>query len=289
MPGSLSPTIFLIGEKIKSASCPVPLKIVTTKINDNAKDALNKLIDQGIHSMPVTDLQDKFLGIVSMTDFVQFLKMVEVHDATMGTPNVYRFAKEWVELNDASVESVMKKSKRKPEILEDTKNLRDAAEKLSNPGIYRVVVLTQDHKVSKLITQSQIIELVFKRLNELQEDFLNKKVKTITNYENKEMYKQVSAVPIVDDNNNLVGTISERDIRVLASDKDFPACLYNNSSLEFAKKIKSQRSDMKNQTAITCRPDSTIREIHRVWVTDSNGKLVNVVSLKDIITEIVAI
>jgi CBS-domain-containing membrane protein len=111
----------------------------------------------------------------------------------------------------------------------------------------------------------------------------------------------VSAVPIVDDNNVLVATvhilltkISEKDIRVITDSDEFPKGLYNQTCMEFAQKIHKTRHDSPAFNAVKVNKDSTMKQvlatlfglkIHRVWVVNEDGNVISIVSLKDVLAE----
>ena len=177
------------------------------------------------------------------------------------------------------------------------------------PGVHRVVVLDKENKVVNLITQFFVLDLIYKHLEELSPEFLDKKVRSFSSYKPKELmmvnkvakpieafrflfHQNISAVPIVDDDGTLLATISEKDIRVILDHNAFPQAFYNQTCQSFAQKIKDEQNDKGKELSIT--ESSTMRQIiqllhdhkvHRLWVVNGEKKVINVVALKDVLEE----
>jgi CBS-domain-containing membrane protein len=108
----------------------------------------------------------------------------------------------------------------------------------------------------------------------------------------------VSGVPVVEDKGEVVGIISETDFLFHMGSKDtrsfmdvIAQCLRNKGCV--ALPIKKQKAeDIMTSPAVTVRPDTPVSEIaaimtekriNRVPVTDSEGKLIGIVSRADIV------
>lgn len=108
--------------------------------------------------------------------------------------------------------------------------------------------------------------------------------------------ERVSAVPVVNDEGELVGCISNKDIFVLQQIKDhdkktkFPDELQALEFVEAAKFVKAQKGN--RPEPVTVSIDTPIHEIikvlaekktHRVFIIEAPHKIVGVVSVSDII------
>ena len=115
-------------------------------------------------------------------------------------------------------------------------------------------------------------------------------------------HQNVSAVPIVDNDGVLLGTISEKDIRVCLDQNNFPQILYNETSESFVQKVRSWSHPTAegvikspiSAEAVSIMESSTMEEvitllheykIHRLWVVDGQKKVINVIALKDVLEE----
>jgi CBS-domain-containing membrane protein len=129
----LNPQQYLQSLSTENTISGLPTKLVTCDLQDKAKDALTKLADAKIHSMPILDYHDQhYIGSVDILDFVHL--MVNLHGTTSGSPPAYRYATEWVEFNDATVKTVVDllKGKASPgtETIPSVSNLSEVAAKL---------------------------------------------------------------------------------------------------------------------------------------------------------------
>lgn len=190
-------------------------------------------------------------------------------------------------------------------------NLLDAVKIMIEKNEHRVIVYDENKKLANLITQSRIIKIISATL-----DSIPKSKKTlkdlglaikdvITVPQNKIAYevfkimldKKVSAVGIVDDNGILVGSLSTSDIKALGYKLswfemlDFTVEAY----LQNLRMLDPQRTIPFDKDPVTCVAEDTLGKvinmiqyyrIHRVFVVDNVGKPIGVVSLVDILCEL---
>lgn len=109
--------------------------------------------------------------------------------------------------------------------------------------------------------------------------------------------EQVSAVPVIADGQSqtLLGSISARDIRDIVHENDFPKTLYTLNTLEFAQKMHERRDAHDAALFVALTPEQTFKDvvltlhqfkIHRVWVEDGQGAVRHVLSLTDVLDEV---
>lgn len=113
----------------------------------------------------------------------------------------------------------------------------------------------------------------------------------------------ISGVPVVDDNGNLIGIVTEGDLIHKKTSPRAPSVLsilgatiyvqgIHQYRDDFAKLLAMNAQDIMNSDVITITEDITVPEIadifvkkniNRVPVIDDNGKMVGIVSREDII------
>mmetsp|Transcript_50313 Transcript_50313/g.109043 ORF Transcript_50313/g.109043 Transcript_50313/m.109043 type:complete len:391 (+) Transcript_50313:248-1420(+) len=109
--------------------------------------------------------------------------------------------------------------------------------------------------------------------------------------------EQVSAIPVIADNQSqkLLGSISARDIRDIVHEDDFPKTLYTLNTLQFAQKMHERRDAHNAALFVALTPEQTFKDvvatlhqfkIHRVWVADGQGTVRHVLSLTDVLDEV---
>jgi len=154
-------------------------------------------------------------------------------------------------------------------------------------------------KVQSYRRQSKVGEIFLSRLNDLKLVGNNsssggeeKKIRSIaenssaiTGFRHMISNNELSALPIVNDKGQLVGTLSSSDFRGIGLDN------FKNSLLPVNRFIVLSRGG-KKQYQLTVRSDEVLssvvdklllRAVHRVWVVDQDNKPIEVVSLTDII------
>jgi CBS domain-containing protein len=103
------------------------------------------------------------------------------------------------------------------------------------------------------------------------------------------MGTHVSAVPIVNHQQKLIGQISVKDIRQIASNASEIQVLYSENCGDFCKKsavpLKSLYTSPQD-TLSTCILKLNENKIHRVWVLNNKEEVIGVVTLKHVLSEL---
>jgi len=109
--------------------------------------------------------------------------------------------------------------------------------------------------------------------------------------------KEVSAVAIVNTDGKLTGTLSLRDLKAMSVDGRLFWRLYQTVKNYLVKVQRETAPGARPRHLITCSPTETIEatinkltefHIHRVFIVDAAHKPVGVISLKDILLEIIS-
>eukprot|EP00899_Mesostigma_viride_P021036 jgi/Mesvir1/28934/Mv17718-RA.1 len=104
----------------------------------------------------------------------------------------------------------------------------------------------------------------------------------------------VTAVPVVDAGDRVVGTISMRDIQDMASDCSRLQDMYNTDCVDFSMRAHRKRGTGADKDGVCVTLSSTLGEVvqllhnlalHRLWVVDYDHRLISVVAVIDVIKE----
>jgi len=175
--------------------------------------------------------------------------------------------------------------------------------------LHRLVVLDDDGTVLNLITQSHIIDFLYQNIDKIGSK-MNKPVgdffKNII-YSVKEdeqaieafklmMEKNVSGVAIVDEEGKVKGNISSRDLKAIATDGSLFWRLYSKAYL-FRQNARKEADPTPPRGTVTVHKGDSLGEvikklaenkIHRVYVIDEERRPLGVISLRDVLVEILS-
>jgi CBS-domain-containing membrane protein len=135
------------------------------------------------------------------------------------------------------------------------------------------------------------------------QDILNTSVKTAKrNTLIKEIasimcFNKISGLPVIDDDNTLIGILSEKDI-LRAMFPDFTQMMeqgfrpdYESIEADYRNIVDKTAGDLMTQTVASVRPDMPLlkavsmmcaKEIRRIPVTDEHNKLLGIISIGDV-------
>jgi len=168
--------------------------------------------------------------------------------------------------------------------------------------IHRVPVLDHDGRLVSTLSQSSIIQYVYKNYSKVEKEFSGKSLLDMGLAKNKTIYGvnlkddvlncltliekyEVSALPILDDNGKVVGNFSSTDLRKFLIDE------WMNFSLTVEKYIEKY-SSLQNFTIKQNESFSNLIKFfaegindikyHRFWVVNDEGKPISCVTMTDI-------
>jgi 5'-AMP-activated protein kinase regulatory gamma subunit len=282
--------------------------LVVVSQKDHVADVLQKFTEFDILSAPIVSDEDekKLIGLVDMMDLVKFVvdlfEKEEIEELSL--PEIIQRSKQVVfEVSSANqIRNVSHLDTCLP--VSDKANVYEVMKSLAS-GVHRVPVIDNDGKVVNLITQSVILDIlennspemgpvVNSKISELEA--IHPQVITITEKGNTVMdaftlltKNRISAVPIVNEKNQIVGTVSVKDIRMIAKEKAVIKVLYQTLTAF----LEATRKDFDTPNKpITVKSDVTLKtviknmcenRIHRLYVTDADNKVTGVVSITDVI------
>jgi len=288
-------------------------------------DAFSALVKNNIYSAPVYDTAKReLLGFVDMLDIVVFLvNIIESEQGSnrdLASQDFYTLLEQVSKFRTEHVRAVADLSKRNPMVpVSHNAPVKEVLRIFAQSGTHRVPVLENPWTVSNVLTQTDIISWLAKNITlhkegghehhnhlgpigkkTVAEVFPNRaQVVSIKGEEHAiEAFKlmahyRITSVAVVDQAGALLSNLSAKDIKVIEPDAIFTK-LYK-SCTEFVAATRLHEYNT-HYPMIYCKLDSTLEEviqrlafmrIHRIYVIDENRKPINVISLGDILNQLV--
>lgn len=183
--------------------------------------------------------------------------------------------------------------------------MKDLIIMLAERDIKRLLVCDDDNKVINIITQSSIVDFLWSeksKFGEFWDQPLSKfeclKPRGVISINEKENLinafkllrnSNVTAICVVNDNNELVGTVSVKDLRTCTPGLTIMQRLYIPVK-QFINKVRIETKAPRR--SIICSTDDDLGSIieklhesrvHRVWIVENN-RPIGIVSIKDLLT-----
>jgi len=265
-------------------------------------------------SVPVVQHKgNKYYGFVDMADIVKFVI------ANFGE-NKLKIEKDFWELTkreeyfqqrivkDIMVYPISRRNPFKP--INKGYSLLFVAEMLArDPALQRVPILDDNNVLVGLISQSHLVNFLYSQITVLG-DVKNKPVSSIANLSlpltvkkneiaieafNKMVQHNVHAIGVVNDDGVLIDNLSMKDLKAISTDATLFWRLFQDVDT-FLSKLKSESPSSRPKNVVCVTKNDTLETvlrvcsetgIHRVWVVDEQKKPINVITLKNILNEII--
>jgi len=294
--------------------------IVTVAEDASVSEAFQALINNNVLSAPVFNYDlNKYCNMFSMRDVVHHaLHILDETEFTTEDMPAITFLTEKDHFRKYKVKDVIGKKEKLVEVDSET-TVDNIVRMMVNCNVHRAVsVNPADHSLSNIITQSRVVEClsqlfaVSPSLGRLgKQTVLSLHLASVdTIFSAKDTDKaidafrlmcehNISGLPVVDENNRLVGNISESDLRVIKSDAQYLKMLFQpvREYLTALHKVEQQLPRArKTRALVTCKMTDTYKtvvekvteaRVHRCFVVDDNGALTGVVSLHNILSALV--
>ncbi|XP_069982626.1 uncharacterized protein SNF4Agamma isoform X3 [Penaeus vannamei] len=280
---------------------PLSAKLVVFDTKLQVKKAFFALVYNGVRAAPLWDsTRQQFVGMLTITDFIRILQNF------YQSPN-----RKMEELEDHRLETwrtVLKDESRPLISIRPDESLYVAIRSLIHHKIHRLPVIDPvTGNVLYIVTHKRILKFLYLYINELpkpsilQKPLRDMNIGTYTNIQtasqdtliiealNQFVKHRVSALPIVDAQGKLVDIYAKFDVINLAAEGT-----YNNLDVTL-RKANEYRNEWFEQVH-RCTLDETLEtvmerivraEVHRLVVVDEEGRVVGVISLSDILKELV--
>lgn len=259
-----------------------------------------------MQAAPLWDpVQCKFVGVLTVTDFIDILRYFKTSDGNVGALAVTSISDM---LQDAAAANQI--PTRKFHGAESTCTLQNACLQLLQTGQdYLPVVYTDDMRVLACLTYTDILQHLvthFREQRRLFDDSITdlgigtygsnlvtvQPNRTLTDALQLMAQHRLSALPVVDAENRILGVYSRSDITFLTKAKDAQDAV-RNLDLTLQDILSQARQDVTTPDALrTCGPGHTLQAIfesfaqvrfHRLYVVDAENRLLGVASAKDLV------
>jgi len=299
---------------------PPDNKIFVANRTDKITDVWKGMVQHNFLSVPVLQkTKNKWYGFIDMYDIVKFV--VDFFGETEELKN----SEDWTKLAAASeefskktVNDVMKYplTRRNPFFpIHEGYSLFSAIEGMARErGLHRIPVINEDRKLITIITQSQLVSILSRNLDILG-DKKDKPVYAMSNYFEEVISihedslaieafrtmvdKNVSGLAVIDKEGKLTAAISMKDLKAMSTDARLFWRLYQtvHNFLLKIRKENNETSGDRPRTIVTVKPSDTLetvvkklaeQKVHRIFITDDHKKPVGVISLKDVLQEIIS-
>jgi len=308
---------FLLNTKVEELRTPSG-KIFVAYRNEAAPDVFRGLITQQVLSCPVLTQKGSFhFACVDMMNYVEyFVGQLKDKDTISMKEDFWSVMTKEVKFKEMKVKDLMVSPLSFRNTFHPLKpgfSLYTAVEALAiGTNVRRLPIVDENRKIVNLITQSQIVDLTLKNVRLLGK----KKSKPI--HLCSPMYRHVhsivatqpaiegfkimiekccSGIAVVDEHGKLIGNISVKDLKAIDTDGKWFSRLFFPASKYIEELQKDFPHHKRPFHAITVHGSDTIEttlhklvenKIHRVYIVDEHHKPVGVVSLRDVLKEIIA-
>nr|ALV82311.1 protein kinase A [Gecarcinus lateralis]QCY49091.1 AMP-activated protein kinase gamma subunit [Gecarcinus lateralis] len=280
---------------------PISAKLVVFDTRLQVKKAFFALVYNGVRAAPLWDsARQQFVGMLTITDFIRILQNF------YNSPN-----RKMEELEDHRLETwrtVLKDEARPLISIRPDESLYVAIRSLIHHKIHRLPVIDPaTGNVLYIVTHKRILKFLYLYINELPKpSILHKTLKemdigTYNNIEtaredtliiqalNKFVERRISALPIVDADGKLVDIYAKFDVINLAAEGTYSnldvtlrkANEYRNEWFEQVHRCTLQ------ETLGTIMERIVRAEVHRLVVVDEKDRVLGIISLSDILKELV--
>ncbi|KAG9299575.1 hypothetical protein G9A89_020746 [Geosiphon pyriformis] len=268
------------------------------------RQALKTLANHNITSLPIySHSSDKVVNIVNLGDILNYI----VKEAVGDEINPKALESEKVNNLDNSIEAVMTLDDEKESYRIFNSDANEGLKKILEAfsrGIHRSLVIDYTNQTKPyLLTQTDIIRYVFSHPESIPGIDINASLQTLglagrdqkivaghvnesaLNVYRRMAKKELMAIPIIDSENRLFGTLSVSDLRGLNYTS------IDNLILPVEEFLTTLPNSATVLNPVIAFPQTTLREalklivdhhIHRIWVVDEDRKVLAVVTLSDL-------
>lgn len=306
----------LVHEKVDSPRTAEE-KILFCRREDKMVDVWKGLVEHNFLSVPVIQkTKNKYYGFVDLADIVTYVVKEFAHKSLGSVSDWWALCAESEDIQKVTVNDIMRTplTRRNPfHPISTGYSLFSAAEALAREEhLHRVPVLNNhtDRKLINIITQSQMLDIFQKRMALLgekanapvvfktsQEVLSVKESETAISAFEKIVQARVTGIAVVNDSGSIVGNVSVRDLKGIHTDgrvfwrlfqsvKDFMAHVHEEYQRVHG--IPKELVSVTKAASVKDAVDLMVKNhLHRVYVVDDDKKPVGVVSIKDILRQII--
>lgn len=283
-------------------------KVIVLEAEDSVRHAMQTLVSNRIYSAPVySEKEEQYIGMFDMIDVVEFI--ADTFDkAEMMGPGFEAILEQAEKFGSAKLHEVADFSKRDPFVpVPDDADMLPIVEILADYDVHRVNVFNSEGKLTNIITQSAVVDMLASRLKDVQ-DIASKTVEelnlgsspvasvditdsTIQAFKLLKK-KKVYAIPVVNKglNGAIVANISAKDVRAVCGT---PAQLHllHEPISHFLATLHQDEIDIRTPSITVKTTDTladvikklTVNRIHRVYTLNADNSPHSVITLTDVL------
>lgn len=275
---------------------PKSAKVIIFDTQFLVRKTFPTLISHGIRSAPLWDANKKLLvGMITVTDFIRILLHLEAENISVEELERHTLHN-W--------RKILRSTRKTLCYVGPDQSLHEAINLLHKNRVHRLLMIDpQSGDVLYILSHKRILRFLFVYLNEFPElTFFHKTITdlkigtfddifsvteetTIKTAFQLLLEKDISALPILDENGILIDVYAKYEVLNLVSEK-----LYSNLSLTIGE-VRNKKKDWEEKIQ-KCRSSITLYEAlevivrtesHRLLLVNKEDKLIGIVSLSDIL------
>ncbi|EGG20754.1 cyclin [Cavenderia fasciculata] len=271
--------------------------IITAARNETLPIIFNRLLNNNILSCPVIKQDGSFYGVIELLDVLKYM----VDEFGKKKLNNAKSLFEIEEFKNETVNEMMQYPYGKNVKfvkLTPSSTLFTAFESLSKQNVNRIIVIDEQDEIVDIITQFDLIRWVHDNLGKLgtrknklvrELSAANQYVMSVTDDEQAiDAFRLieimgVGGVAVIQPDGKLTGNLSARDIKRIGSKG------------EHWKRLLGPVYELVGREPVTCRETDTVgdlvnlfvsKSVHRVYVVDDTFSTLGVITLRDLISEV---
>lgn len=304
---------------LKTLKVPSPVfpndvnKVSFISSESTIADGFQLLISQNILSVPLyNDSSKKYIGSLSMLDIVIHALSALGDSESESVSLAVSTLNEKEHFRNYKVKDVAGKARLNIPTVDSSSTVDVVAKSMVETKAHHVLGLNSDGELVNVISQSRIVECisslfgvdpVLTKLGVKTVKELDMGLRDVISIQESDKAanafrllaeKNVSGIAVVNSSKQLVGNISVRDLRVIKSNASFLKLL-SLPITAYAEAVVTESGVPKS--VITCNPQDTYRtvlervvsnKVHRCYVVNENNELIGVVSLWDLLNQLVS-
>lgn len=292
-------------------------KVFVAERTDKIVDVFRGLVNHNFLSVPVLQkTKHKWFGFLDLADIVLYVVNTFGESKLNVEEDFWTLVDREEEFKQKTVNDLMRYplTRRNPfNPVKGGYSLLYAIEALAKErSLHRVPVVDEQRQLMNLITQSQVVRFLqqnmhllgdkratpVKEINGVMHDVfaINMHQKAIDAF-HQMVEHGVTGVAIVDDTGRLRGNLSLRDLKAMSTDGRFFWRLYQTVENYLTKLKHEIKEGQRPKRVQVCKESHTLEQvinlladhsIHRVFVVDDAKKPIGVITLKDVLHEILS-
>jgi len=290
-------------------------RVITISKNATIPEALQSMIDHHIKALVVVDPKtDVACCAITIVDILDHL-LNNFAPQDFANYEIFKLTQTKEHITKQSISDIQEIAELDPAVsVRQNASLLDVVDIMVKNKAHRVLVTNEDGKIVNLITQSRINDIMSCVLESIPEASqtieeldiivrhpvkINESKKALEAFHLMK-HHNISGLPVVNDEDELVGSISVDDIKQLGYDIRYFQML-SATVAQYLHSIRMSNTREQEQIAdtmilrpdvISCRVSTPLGhvmkmlsfyDVHRIFVQDENKKLIGVVSLYDIL------